>query len=651
MSEITHFHLFCGLGGAARGGQHLEVSTGGMKARFRCLGGVDVQASVARAFSRYVGAPGTTLDLFSAEQFAAFHGQAPPIGWREATADDLRAAAGWEAPDVVVSSPPCKGLSSLVCDDKAGTGKYRALNALTVRGIALALEAWADDPPAFWLLENVPRLISRGADLLGQIVQMLEAAGYSVAYTVPDLGELGNLGQSRKRLHLVARHRERCPVHVFEPPKRGLRSVGDVLGPLPLPGDPAAGILHALPRLEWRTWVRLALIPAGGDWRDLQKLAVEDGVLRDFGLAPEVYWHHGVLGVTPWTEPVPTVTGRGGVTNGQHAVADPRPTYRHEYGQLGILDWQKPSGAVTVATGGPGGGPHSVADPRLAWKRQEGDSFANGGHYGVVPWSEPAGAVTAAGKHDNSPSSVADPRLPGIRHNNVYRVLDWREPSVAVTAGQGPSSGGIAVSDPRATGDWHNSSLGVAPWDSPAATVTASRGPGGGIRSISDPRYPWTGAHESKMRVADWSGPAKTITGSDRVGSGAPSVADPRATASFPTSLEVEKHAHLPELEARGVWVIRSLDDCWHRPMTVLERAALQGLLDPDTAGEFSAAVAGSTVSQVSEWVGNAIPPPAMAASLRAAGLAILLSRAGETFALSACPVWVRPFARALLLE
>ena len=44
---------------------------------------------------------------------------------------------------------------------------------LTVRGIWLALEAWADDPPEFFILENVPRIATRGAHLLDQIETLL----------------------------------------------------------------------------------------------------------------------------------------------------------------------------------------------------------------------------------------------------------------------------------------------------------------------------------------------------------------------------------------------------------------------------------------------------------------------------------------------
>jgi hypothetical protein len=55
----------------------------------------------------------------------------------------------------------------------------------------------------------------------------------------------------------------------YRPSKKRVRACGEVLGELPLPEQEEAGELHRLPKLSWLNWVRLALIPAGGDWRDL----------------------------------------------------------------------------------------------------------------------------------------------------------------------------------------------------------------------------------------------------------------------------------------------------------------------------------------------------------------------------------------------
>ena len=324
--EIRHFHLFCGLGGGARGFNRGTARVGNMVADFRCLGGIDVDPASIRDFGRLAGVPGTVLDLFDHEQYEAFHGHVPPPGWREATPANVHAAAGHERPHIVFLSAPCKGFSGLLSETKSQSAKYQALNKLTLRGIFLLLEAYKDDLPELLLFENVPRIANRGRRLLDQITGLLRAYGYIVAQTTHDCGRLGGLAQSRKRFLLVARHREKVPPFLYEPPKRSLRAVGDVLGRMPLPGDLRAGPMHRVPSLRWQTWVRLAFVEAGSDWRSLSKLAVDDGVLRDFALQPDEEWRGGVLGVRGWAEPSVTVAGRSTATNGAYSVADPRWT-------------------------------------------------------------------------------------------------------------------------------------------------------------------------------------------------------------------------------------------------------------------------------------------------------------------------------------
>ncbi len=82
-SEIRHFHLFCGLGGGAAGFNRGHARVGSLEARFRCIGGVDSDPAAISDFERLAGVPGTVLDLFSREQYTAFHGHEPPSDWRE----------------------------------------------------------------------------------------------------------------------------------------------------------------------------------------------------------------------------------------------------------------------------------------------------------------------------------------------------------------------------------------------------------------------------------------------------------------------------------------------------------------------------------------------------------------------------------------
>lgn len=171
---LYHFHFCCGLGGGARGFNRARPVVGNVEARWECLGGVDVDPAGLRDFERLAGVPGTLLDLFTRDQYIRFHGQEPPAGWREASADDVRRAAQNLRPDAVFISSPCKGASGLLSEATSKTPKYQALNELTLRCIWLMGEAWKDDPVPLIVFENVPRLATRGRHLLDQIGEPAE---------------------------------------------------------------------------------------------------------------------------------------------------------------------------------------------------------------------------------------------------------------------------------------------------------------------------------------------------------------------------------------------------------------------------------------------------------------------------------------------
>jgi site-specific DNA-cytosine methylase len=642
--EIRHFHLFCGLAGGASGFNRGAARVGHSFAQFTCIGGIDNDPAAIEDFTKRAGVRGTLLDLFSRSQYLAFHGHVPPADWLEATPADIRRAAGNRRPHIVFTSPPCKGYSGLLSESRSKSAKYQALNELAFRGIWLALEAWADDPPEFFLLENVPRIQTRGHDVLEQLQRLFEAYGYATTPSTHDCGELGGLGQRRPRFLLVCRHREKVPPFLYEPPKRPLRSVGDVIWRFPLPGDAAAGPMHRMRALQWRTWVRLAFVEAGSDWRSLKKLNVTEGVLSDYGIVPAREWYRTALGVQRWTDPSNTVTSEARPQNGAFSVADPRPGYTGEFQQLGVNPWDKPVGTVSGQSA-PGGGAYSVADPRPP------DSWEGHGKYSITPFDAPTNSVIGASATGNGAFAVADPRLGdgpnGPHFNNVYRVIRFDQPSMAVTAGTSPSAGGLSVADPRSgidrvQGDHYLTArhYGVLPWDGCAQAVTASAGHDNGAFSIADPRCAWSeNAHRNKLRVCDWERATPTIIAGTRPDSGALSVADPRCAMVPPTAL--------PAANQRLVAVIRALDGTWHRPFTTLELAALQSLVDP---GEYLE-LHGTSDTAWRERIGNAVPRDAAAAIASVMGEALLLAWAGETFALSATPVWVQPIAIALSVD
>ncbi|HEJ2268497.1 TPA: DNA cytosine methyltransferase [Pseudomonas aeruginosa] len=622
---LYHFHFCCGLGGGAAGFNRARPRVGNVEAEWVCLGGIDVDPAGLRDFERLAGVPGTLLDLFTRDQYIRFHGTEPPAGWREATPEDIRRAAGGRRPDAVFISSPCKGASGLLSEKMSLTPKYQALNELTLRCIWLMGEAWADDPVPLIVFENVPRLASRGRHLLDQINSLLGGFGYAVAETTHDCGELGGLAQSRKRFLLVARHVEKVPPFLYEPEKKSLRAVGDILGRMPLPGDiDAAGPMHRVPSLQWKTWVRLALVRAGSDWRSLNDLAVEDGYLRDLIIVPE--YHRGVLGVNHWGDSCGVVAGASRPMNGRFSVADPRaPANALQYQQYGVRRWTDTSGAI-IGVKSPGQGTYSVADPR-------GQSF---GKYPVTDWDGPSGTVIAASTTGQGAFAVADPRPGGVRHNNVFRVVSMGSHAGTVTGGHSPSSGGQAVADPRYH-NWHpgasSRKLHVGEWGSATGTVTGSQQVASGALSIADPRVLdrtkgdayLTGGHYG---VVGFDQSAGAVSASARHDNGRWSVADPR----------------MPAANDRLTCIIQSLDGTWHRPFTTLELAALQSLVDP----EEQLVLDGLSDSDWRERIGNAVPPAAAEAIAGVMGTTLLLAEAGETFMLSNTPIWVRPVAVAL---
>ncbi|MBM2607075.1 DNA cytosine methyltransferase, partial [Pseudomonas sp. BIS1] len=524
-------------------------------------------------------------------------------------------------PDAVFISSPCKGASGLLSEKMSLTPKYQALNELTLRCIWLMGEAWADDPVPLIVFENVPRLASRGRHLLDQINGLLGGFGYAVAETTHDCGELGGLAQSRKRFLLVARHVEKVPPFLYEPEKKSLRAVGDILGRMPLPGDiDAAGPMHRVPSLQWKTWVRLALVRAGSDWRSLNDLAVEDGYLRDLIIVPEYQAGYG------WNDSMGTIAGRSGPTNGAFSVADPRaPANALQYQQYGVRRWTDTSGAI-IGVKSPGQGTYSVADPR-------GQSF---GKYPVTDWDGPSGTVIAASTTGQGDFAVADPRPSVAWHKNVFRVVSMDQHAGTVTTGHGPSSGGQAVADPRYS-NWHpgasSRKLNVVPWEGTAGTVTGSQQVASGALSIADPRVLdrtkgdayLTGGHYG---VVGFDQSAGAVSASARHDNGRWSVADPR----------------MPTANDRLTCIIQSLDGTWHRPFTTLELAALQSLVDP----EEQLILDGLSDSDWRERIGNAVPPAAAEAIAGVMGTTLLLAEQGETFMLSNTPIWVRPVAVAL---
>lgn len=671
MKEYTALFPFCGIGGGALGFKEAGAKLFGKEAQFRILGGIDFDEPSCRDFTYLTGAPALCADI------AAL------------TPNDLRAFCA-DCPDVVFMSPPCKGASGLLSAAKAKTAKYRAMNRLALRWLELMLATWKERPKLI-LFENVPRLKQRAAGMLRRVRRLLKGAGYVFTDGFHDCGELGGLAQVRRRYLLVARDPKQVPTLLYEPPKLRVRGCGEVLGELPLPNDPAGGPMHRLPKLSWLNWVRLALIPAGGDWRDL------DDVLRTGQPRREVFRRHHV---SKWSKPSVTIAGTG--SNGPSAVADPRVK---PFGNVDrVTLWDEAMGTVTTSTA-PSSGAGAVADPRFGLA-----ACGEGAHnnvYRVEDWDAPAHTVTGATRPGGGAPSVADPRIGAAKmgeHSGKMRIEAWEAPAHTVTGSGRVGSGAPSVADPRFGGG----RMGVTPWDEPSKTVVGESLPSNGSASVADPRFgegldvlrvkkaydhgygvlrqdepsstvaggsmPGQGAYavaDNRYRgtygVLSWEESAPTVTGNARPPTGSYSIADIRfkcemrsgtyGVMSWQTAAATIRAHHTvdtapaavadprfphPKKPPTELQIIISADGTWHRPITTYELAALQSLplmvngeplkLDGDSSGAWR------------ERIGNAVPRKA-AAAIGTQMLVCLLQAdlGGFSLASQDTPVWISP--------
>jgi site-specific DNA-cytosine methylase len=514
MKEYTALHLFCGIGGAALGFQNARAEYRGMVGGFRTLAGIDCDPEACQDFETLTGAPAVQMDLFSRDQYKSFHGQDPSQEWQEVSPEGLLQASGLEYPDVVFLSPPCKGFSGLLPSEKSKSDKYQALNQLVIRGLQLVIDAYHEDLPAVIMIENVPRITSRGDFLLKQVKHLLGQQSYVFHEGFHDCGELGGLAQHRKRFLMIARLESKMSSFIYRPYKKRVKSIGEVIGPLPMPDDPTMGPMHRLPRLQWKTWVRLSLIPAGGDWRDLENCGQYQ--------IEHIKRGSGSLGVQEWNQPGHTVIGNAKV-GGSSATA--------------------------------------ISDPRL----KERDN-RHPGVYQVVRFDEPGPCVTGTRFGSGAPA-IADPRT-GFKdstHHAIYQVSGWDETANTVTGAARPNNGAISIVDPRVKCNSRPNLMGVADWNKPTSTITGSTSvsSSNAVGAVADPRLickPRSGM----MGVQDWDKPGATVIGAGDIHSGATAVADPR----IPKDNEV--------LDPPPV--IIALDGTWHRPLTTLELAVLQSL-------------------------------------------------------------------------
>lgn len=173
---------------------------------------------------------------------------------------------------------------------------------------------------------------------------------------------------------------------------------------------------------------------------------------------------------------------------------------------------------------------------------------------------------------------------------------------------------------------------GVLAWDQASPTVAGGSAVGQGAYAVADPRLtcePRAGAYG----VLGWDQPARTISGHHKVDNSVAAVADPRVGA--PDASPVDWSSKRP-LDRSPVLVAR--DGTWHRPLTLLDLAALQGL--PARVGGAPLRLAGTRTGDWRTRIGNAVPVGA-AKAIGEKMLATLLGSDLGAFSLSGDGVWV----------
>ncbi len=690
-NEPRKFTLFCpfgGAGGGALGGQRARAKLFGMLAAVRLIGGIDNVPRACRDFEYLTGVPETCMDVATM------------------TTADMRAIVGDEPPDIVFSSPPCKSSSKLLPAKRAAEPKYQAMSELALVITRLLLTTW-DRPPPLLIFENVPSITSRAKARLAKVRKLLREHGYSIQDGFHDCGEIAALGQRRKRWFFVARHEKQVPFFLYKPPQKGIRSCGSVLRELPMPNDPLGGPMHELPDISAINHARLWAIPAGGDWRDLIRdatprrkrfrrqhverwvdpsvtiagsgsngpYAVQEirgslpppfeatGMLVQLGegdaervaVGPTGGGFPGAWGVLDPEDPAGAVTGNARISTGAYSIADTKVRFK---GSLGVLDPAEPAQSVT-GEAYPSTGPFSIADDRPpSLTPQAGNADMHFGKYQVLDPTQPAPPVIGATRVGSGAPSIADvsllvPKKPA--YDRAYGVLDPAQPSPTVAGTTAVGCGAYAYPSVLPIGcEARAGSYGVLDPDeqaktiiahmridnSPAAIAARALPPGYGVLSCEEAKKIATGEIHAPFMVVDRSDPTRPLAFVDRLD-------------RPPYRLE-----HVPSKRPRGKpklkkvlvpLVMISPDGTWHRPLTTLELASLQGL--PWIHKGAPLCFEGGSTHQ-REAVGNMVPPPAAMVIIEQMLLCLLAAASGCFYLDSGgAGVWCQPEAQKERLE